>query len=161
MAETIELATAVERFPHLVLDTCVLIDALDPTPRADLRRIPRSQRRTSPITLFEFLHGVGGQPLAAATQAHRRKWLDRQDIRYSGPFHRHFADTLFSVVGRDGCPPALGDALIAADCLAWGWPLVTVNVRHFEGVQGLRIVDGAQLRVEPNPLDSGVPGPQN
>lgn len=40
-----------------------------------------------------------------------------------------------------GAPMGLADAQIAGICLSGGWPLATRNVRDFDGVSGLEVVD--------------------
>jgi tRNA(fMet)-specific endonuclease VapC len=41
---------------------------------------------------------------------------------------------------RKGHPVAIGDAFIAACALSLGIPLMTNNRRHFQGIEGLRVV---------------------
>ena len=45
---------------------------------------------------------------------------------------------------RKGRTIAIGDAFIAACALSLGIPLMTNNGRHFEGIEGLRVVSAAK-----------------
>ena len=137
MAERLELAAAVRRFSQVLLDSCVLISEF--TRRtARLRDINRPQRATSIVVLWEFLHGTEGALLSRSVRGERREWMDQEGIltlRLSNNCSRSFQ----SLLNVDGVPD-IADALLAAESLARGIPLVTSNERHFKVVTGLRYV---------------------
>jgi len=98
----------------------------------------RPQRATSIVVLWEFLHGTEGALLSRRVRRERRDWLDQEGIRplrLSERCSRSFQ----SLLDVDGVPD-IADALLAAESLARGIPVVTSNERHFKVVTGLRYV---------------------
>ncbi len=138
MAEGLALDDALRLFDRLILDACVLIDEFK-TPTGRLQRINRDQRATSILTLWEFLHGTGGAVLSRDTRAARRDWLRDQGIKVLH-LHRGCSASFQSLLETDEGPPSVVDSLLAAECLARHFPVVTANVRHFIAVRGLRYV---------------------
>lgn len=138
MAEGLALEEALQRFPRLLLDTCVLIDEFT-RPTGRLGNINRPQRATSIVALWEFLHGKRGAALPRAVRTERRAWIDEQGIvplGLSGNCSRSFQSLLVA----DVAPPSVADSLLAAESLARAMPVVTSNVGDFAGVPGLRYV---------------------
>jgi predicted nucleic acid-binding protein len=139
-AQQLRLSHAVERFEVVLLDTCILITeynrtAAEPT----LPLIPRPQRRTSVIALWEFLHGPAGALIAAENRARRERWLDQQDIRPL-KLTPTVSDTFRSLLRLPHGPPGAVDCLLAAEAVARRHPLVTYNVKDFEHISGLLLV---------------------
>lgn len=120
-----------------MLDTCVLIDALHGA--VALAPIPRGARRTSVAALWEFTHGPKGMSLGRPAKQERREWLKNSSIDVVS-FARDFDRSLLPLVWSEECPPSAIDCVLAADCLARNWPIVTSNVGDFDSVPGLRIV---------------------
>ena len=137
MAERLDLGHALRRFDKLLLDSCVLIDAFK-RPTGRLREINRPQRVTSVGSVWEFLHIEQGRLLPGDERNNRRAWLREQSIR-TLPLSPRGTKSFESLLKTEG-PPSVADALLAAECLALGVPVVTSNVRHFEPVRGLRYV---------------------
>lgn len=138
MAEGLTLEVALQRYPQLLLDTCVLIDEFNRT-TTRLGEIRRPQRATSIIAVWEFLHGARGALLPRDTRTARRDWLREQGIIplvLSAACSRSFQGLL----GTEEAPSSVADAILAAESLARGIPVVTRNVKDFENVRGLRYV---------------------
>jgi predicted nucleic acid-binding protein len=53
------------------------------------------------------------------------------------------ASDIYALRKHLGRPMDDGDLLIAAQCIARGYTLVTHNTKHFEGITGLSLVDWA------------------
>ncbi|MCL1820604.1 MAG: PIN domain-containing protein [Oscillospiraceae bacterium] len=51
---------------------------------------------------------------------------------------------IYAVLKKSGCLIEDSDILIAASCLAHGYTLITDNTRHFERIDGLRIVNWSE-----------------
>ncbi len=151
MAELIELPDASARYTFLLIDTCVLLDELQRRSTV-LAGLPRGQRRTSVVCLWELLRGGEGAVLGHEVRRDRRRWLDDSGI-VAEHLHGNCSKSFTHLVERAVAPPGLGDALLAADALARRWPLVTANVRHFVRIPGLRIVP-----VGTGPGDGGEAG---
>jgi predicted nucleic acid-binding protein len=137
MAERLELAAAVRGFAQVLLDSSVLISEFNRS-TARLRDINRPQRATSIVVLWEFLHGAKGALLSRRVRGERREWLDQEGIltlRLSERCSKSF-QSLLHVEGV----PDIADALLAAESLARGIPVVTSNEKHFKVVTGLRYV---------------------
>jgi predicted nucleic acid-binding protein len=139
-AQQLSLPHAVERFDVVLLDTCILIaeynrTAAEPT----LPLIPRPQRRTSVVALWEFLHGPAGALIGAENRTRRERWLDQQDIR---PLKLSAAvsETFRSLLRLPHGPPGAVDCLLAAEAIARRRPLVTYNVKDFQEISGLLLV---------------------
>src|SRR2546426_1128327 len=127
MAVILDLAAAIRRYT-LLLDTNLLIHEFKREVSV-LGKIPRSQRATSPVAVWEFVHLDDGQLIAHAERIERRVWMDRQDIRsvwVSAGSERAFQALLW----HTSCPAGVADCLLAAESLSRTWPLVTRNVRH-------------------------------
>jgi len=136
MADQLALEAAIERYPRLLLDTTLLIHEY--TRQVDLlREIPRPQRATSLVAVWEFLHRKGGQVIGFAERDARRTWMNDHQIQpvwlWPGAEHsfrnfvRHY-------------PYGVVDCLLAAESTSRGWPLVTNNARHFADVPGMLLV---------------------
>lgn len=143
-AQILPIDVALTGHQALVLDTCVLIDGfrghdVGPLPRIPLGTIPRRQRVTSVVALWEFLHGAAGAVLSAAEQLDRQQWLRDQGIGVSD-FDKRSSKSLRSLVRVHAGPPSAVDCMLAAFSVAHGLPFFTANVRHFAQVPGLRLV---------------------
>jgi predicted nucleic acid-binding protein len=135
-AERLELATALEHFDRLLLDTCVLIDEFK-KPSGRLATINRPQRITSVVSLWEFLH-IRAARLPETERRDRRSWLADQAIATLSLTED--AGRSFEELMEEEGPTSLADALLAAQCLSEGVPLVTSNLKDFKEVVGLRYV---------------------
>ena len=51
---------------------------------------------------------------------------------------------VYAALRKQGRPIEDADILIAAFCIGNGYTLVTNNIRHFEGINGLRLADWAE-----------------
>jgi predicted nucleic acid-binding protein len=141
-ARHLALAVARVRYPSVVLDTCVLIDAYL-CPQRGLAP-PIALPVDVPLevfaySLYEFLHGRKGALLAKEERDARRAWLDEHRIGRVTP-GKDAARTFESLLHTASCPPGVVDALIAAGCVAEKRPLLTRNLGDFEGVPGLVLV---------------------
>jgi predicted nucleic acid-binding protein len=104
--------------------------------------IPRPQRRISILTLYEFYHVADGVMISMIERRERERWLADNGIIALGP-HKHLEKSFRSIVGKDFTPPGPVDCFLAADCLARRCAFVTNNIRHFEQVDGLRLVQAS------------------
>lgn len=137
MAEALTFEDARRRFRRLLLDTSVLIDEFK-HPTGRLRDINRAQRATSTVALWEFLHEKKGALLSVGERGDRRAWLKEEGV-VQLPISTRGSRSFESLLNAEG-PPEVADALLAAECLALGVPIVTRNVKDFEAVRGLRYV---------------------
>ncbi|MFH0902620.1 MAG: PIN domain-containing protein [Pseudomonadota bacterium] len=138
MAERLDLAEALNRHQFVLLDTCVLINEVHGCSSV-LGTINRPQRRASVLCLWEFTHGEAGAHLKRLEAVRRREWLADQGIivvNLAGNCCQSFR----SLECDEAAPPSAVDCLLAAEALARGWPLVTCNDKHFNGVPGLRLI---------------------
>lgn len=139
-ARELTLAQALAVSDVVLLDTCILIaEHNGAAPDATLPLIPRPQRRTSSVALWEFLHGQGGGLIAVELRTRRRRWLEQQGI---GIFElsSRVSRTFRSLLDVQDGPPGAVDCLLAAEAVAHRCPLVTYNVRDFQHVSGLLLV---------------------
>ncbi|MBI3827256.1 MAG: type II toxin-antitoxin system VapC family toxin [Candidatus Rokubacteria bacterium] len=104
-----------------------------------LVRIPRPQRATSPVAVWEFVHLNDGRLIAHAERLARKAWMDRQQIE-SVWFAPGSAQSFQTLLWHASCPPGVADCLLAAESLCRKWPLVTRNTKHFDDVQGMLVV---------------------
>src|SRR5512139_209552 len=136
---------------EMVLDTNVLSELMRPQP--DVRVVSWFDRRAetaffiTSITRAEILLGIdllpSGRRKEALAEA-ARQMFDQDFAGRSLPFDDHAADIYARVVAertRAGQPISTEDAQIAAIALKHGLPLVTRNVRDFDNIAGLRIID--------------------
>lgn len=79
MANVLDLEAAVAEHA-LLFDTTLLIHAYTQQTNV-LGRIPRPQRFTSPLAVWEFVHLQDGQLINHGERLARRDWMDRQEIR--------------------------------------------------------------------------------
>jgi predicted nucleic acid-binding protein len=138
MAERLAREDALQEFDLLLLDTCVLIDEFK-RPTGRLAEVNLTQRSTSIVAMWEFLHVTAGKLLPAKERADRRGWLNDQGIltlRLSERCGERFEGLLETEGER-----SLADSLLAAECLAREIPFATRNVKHFVTVPGLRLVE--------------------
>lgn len=137
MAVGLSLDEARVRFHQLLFDTCVLIDEFK-RPTGRLGYINRQQRVTSAVAVWEFVHGAKGALLSARERDDRRAWLRDQQIETLSlsPGGSAWFDVLLEIEG----PPNIPDALLASECLGFGIPIVTRNVKDFSGIEGLHYV---------------------
>jgi predicted nucleic acid-binding protein len=143
-ARHLELNKALQQHDQVLLDTCVLIGEYgyqrDHRGQPMLFKEIRATHRATPlVALWEFLHKDKGQMLPLEERQRRRKWLKKHDVRTMS-FHRKSSDAFRSILELEQGPEGAVDSLIAAEGLAYGWPVVTYNVKHFQKVKGLLLV---------------------
>ncbi|MBI1284695.1 MAG: PIN domain-containing protein [Thiobacillus sp.] len=140
---------------EMVLDTNVLSELMRPQPAAQVMAWFDGRAETTffitAITRAEILLGIGLLPAG-----HRRDTLAEAASRmfeqdFGGrclPFDEHPAGMYARVVAertRGGLPISTEDAEIAAISLLHGLPLVTRNVKDFDNITGLRVVNPWEL----------------
>src|SRR2546425_8359346 len=114
MATRLLLPEAIDRNLPLLLDTNVLIREFNARTLDLIRFIPVRNRKTSIVSLFEFLRGTAGAILAHELRRDRRAWLDEFSIERAR-ISTNASLTFESLVESDGAPPTVEDCLIAAD----------------------------------------------
>jgi tRNA(fMet)-specific endonuclease VapC len=124
----------------ILADTDVLIDylaGLEPVTGCVASYAAADRLQTSAITCFELLSG-----------AREGKCGERVRQMFSAipvlPVDRAAADraaTLRQELEAGGLSIGMADSLIAGIALAYGIPLLTRNRKHFERVQGLRLIN--------------------
>lgn len=98
------------------------------------------------ITVEEIERGLGCLPDGKRRRALTKRWralvddFDEAIVFYDVPAAREAAEALVAAE-RAGRPLSLADAQIAGICLAGGYQLATRNVRDFETVAGLAVVN--------------------
>jgi predicted nucleic acid-binding protein len=137
MATILDLQVAIQTYT-LLLDTNLLIHEFKRQVNV-LGKIPRPQRATSLVTVWEFVHLEDGQLIAHAERQERRTWMDRQGIRsvWVSPGSQQAFQAL---LWHTNCPAGVADCLLAAESISRQWPLVTRNVRHFDDVPGMLVI---------------------
>lgn len=138
MATVLDLEVAIRKHTHLLLDTTLLIHEFTRQVSV-LAKIPRPQRATSPVAVWEFVHLGDGRLIAHAERRERRTWMDRQEIR-SMWVSPNSEQAFHSLLWRASCPVGVADCLLAAESISRNWPLVTRNVKHFDDVPGMLVV---------------------
>jgi len=123
----------------IVADTDVLIDYLAGTqPVADqVRAYAESDRlQTSAITCFELLSGAldnkRGNRVRRLVAAIPVLPLDREAAAVAAVVRQRLA--------RSGASIGMADSLIAGVAMAHNLPLLTRNRKHFENIEGLRLL---------------------
>ncbi len=98
------------------------------------------------ITVEEIERGLGRLPDGKRRRALTQRWrtlvddFDEAIVVYDVPAAREAADALVAAE-RTGRPLSLADAQIDGICLAGGYQLATRNVRDFETVAGLTLIN--------------------
>lgn len=137
MAVILDLEAAIRKYT-LLLDTSLLIHEFKRQVSV-LGKIPRPQRATSPVAVWEFVHLDDGRLIPHAERMERKAWMDRQQIRsvwLSPGSGRAFQGLLW----HTSCPAGVADCLLAAESISRKWPLVTRNIKHFDDVRGMFVV---------------------
>ena len=123
----------------ILADTDVLIDYLnDIQPMADIvrKQIVTDNLQTTAVSCFELLSGVGqgrrGHAARALVEGVACLPLNRQSASRA-------AEVSVSLTARGMSIPT-ADSLIAGIALAHDLPLLTRNRKHFEAIEGLRLV---------------------
>jgi tRNA(fMet)-specific endonuclease VapC len=123
----------------IIADTDVLIDYLAGTqPIADqvMAFAASDSLRTSAMTCFELLSGARdtnrGERVRRLVAAIPVLPLDREAATRAAKVRQQLA--------RSGASIGMADSLIAGVALVNGMPLLTRNRRHFENVEGLRLL---------------------
>lgn len=137
MARILDLEASIRTYA-LLLDTNLLINEFK-GPGDVLRKIPRPQRFTSPIAVWEFVHLEDGQLIAHGERVERRNWMDRQEIR-SVWLSQNSEEAFQTLLWHTNCPAGVADCLLAAESISRRWPLVTRNVKHFDDIPGMLVV---------------------
>lgn len=137
MAVILDLTAAIRR-SALLLDTNLLIHEFKRQVSV-LGEIPRPQRATSPVAVWEFVHLEGGRMIAHAERMECKAWMDQQGIRsvWVSPGSEQ---AFQSLLWHTNCPAGVADCLLAAESISRKWPLVTRNTKHFDDVPGMFLV---------------------
>ena len=133
----------------LSLDTNVMIDIINgrrPQVRAhyDAARGAGDQLVASALAAHELLYGAFVSARPDVQTAAAEELLDELDI-----VDWTFADALGAarvraVQRRSGSPIGFADVLIAGQAVARGWKVVSHNLKHFDRVEGLAVLDWTQ-----------------
>ena len=98
----------------------------------------------SAIVLAEMEHGVCGSAFPAKATLALKQFLAIVDVlSFDGEAAAEYGK-VFTDLRRKGTPIGPMDTLIAAHALASGKTLVTNNIREFERVEGLALVNWAE-----------------
>jgi len=106
--------------------------------------VPLDDQAVSIVTVAELLHGV-----QRSSRSDRAREAFDAFIRHLAvldwgyPAAEHYAQ-IRADLRRRGCPIGSNDLMIAAHARSAGATLVTNNVREFERVEGLRVVNWAR-----------------
>lgn len=136
---------------EMVLDTNVLSELMRPQPEARVMAWFDGRADTvffiTAITRAEILLGIDLLPAGRRREALAEAASRMFDQDFGGrclAFDEHAAGMYARVVGdrtRAGQPISTEDAEIAAITLLHGLPLVTRNVKDFDKITGLRVVN--------------------
>lgn len=126
----------------LVVDTCILLEEFERDTRtlggrSLLAAIHPKKRFTAVTCLFEFLQP--SDPLSEPRFRARESWLEDSRVRVSPWVDAH--EPLERLARQRAGAPRLADAHVAAACIGLGRPLLTRNVRDFERIVDLRLVE--------------------
>jgi toxin FitB len=125
----------------IVLDTDVVSRLMrDTLPATVARRIQGLTPCVTFVTAGELFRGAAHAGWGARRVAALERWLERVIVI---PADRAVARRWGEITGlalRAGEPLPANDAWIAACCLIHGTPLATLNVRHFAGIDNLRLL---------------------
>ena len=128
-----------------LLDTNVCIDVL--RGREDVigrfRECVPGDIAVSSITCFELVQGAGRAPEEFREQEGRKvsRFLARlRQIPFDQECGRIAGEMNARLLNR-GTPVSVTDVFIAATAVTLGVPLVTSNLRDFEKIEGVKIVD--------------------
>jgi tRNA(fMet)-specific endonuclease VapC len=139
-----------------VVDTTVFIDLERSTPREDHTRSaeligqrlteclgPDEEAAIAAITASELLHGV--HRASATHRAKREAFVESIlaavpilgfDLLAARAHARLWAD-----LAKTGSDVGPHDRIVAAIAISLGWRVATANVRHFERIRGLDVVE--------------------
>jgi hypothetical protein len=92
------------------------------------------------VTVGELLRGAVQARWGARRVTELSRWLDRLVVLPADRTVAHRWGELTGRALRAGRPLPANDAWIAACCLVHDTSLATLNVRHFQGVAGLRLL---------------------
>jgi predicted nucleic acid-binding protein len=124
--------------PVVLLDTSVLIEYFRKKDKAKtvLFEYMRSgiALKVSAVTEYELYAGV-----AEKHKAFWRELLAHVEVVPFASHHAHKAVELDLALKRDRKQLAIADLFIAATALGESLPIVTLNKRHFERVEGLNV----------------------
>lgn len=125
----------------LMLDTSIAIHVRDSDP-ATLDRLAGVDVPII-LSIISLVELEGGVVKAPQTAAHRRRALDRMLLAYPVlPFQDEDAGAYRTIVEQIGFSrPLLLDRMIAAQAIAAGATLATLNPRDFREIPGLTIDD--------------------
>ena len=128
-----------------LLDTDILSNLLKRRPStnliAKLAVVPQEQQFTTSITMGELLYGAHRIRTQSVQLLARIRELLLRNLPVL-PFDRAAADhygRLKAELERRGTPVDEADLRIGAIALAWGYTVVTGNVRHFQRIPGLAV----------------------
>lgn len=125
----------------VVVDTDLVIDFLRDRPPGAIwlqEWLERDAARFAAITAFELRLGTDFN--------RRRDQIEKLFAARTLPLDHPaglVAGEVFVRLRAVGRGIGINDSLVAGTCLRFGLPLATRNVRHFERIEGLRLVDGS------------------
>ena len=125
--------------PNFVVDSCLLIEYFRSKDKSTtwLVRLIREQRRMSlsTVVLFEVLSG--------ADDSQRKFWKEFLQGAIRLPFDERTAEiaaNLFRKLRQKRIRLESSDLFIAATALAHNLPLATLNYKHFESIDDLKLL---------------------
>ncbi len=123
-------------------DICIyLLKHANPALAARVQAHPADALGISAITLAELWHGVGGGTQPARSAERLRTFISLIRPAAFDETAAQVTGHVFADLQRSGKPIGPKDTFIAGHALALGATLVTHNVREFQRVKGLRLVD--------------------
>lgn len=130
----------------LIVETSFLIDLEREAARDDEGAAHRFLRGLPPSTKLFVTFTVAGELAAGRSMAQRTRWsafVDRFRVLPSTVEVCWQYGNLYRFLQRNGLLLDTNDLWIAATALAYGMPLVTRNIKHFQRVPDLEIVEYA------------------
>lgn len=133
-----------------MLDTNIVIYVIKRRP-SSLRAVFNQhvgQMCISTITFAELMHGVEKSSLPERNLRNVEDFISRLDVLpYDSDAAVHYGD-IRADLERKGTSIGVNDLHVAGHARSHGLVLVTNNIREFERVEGLRIIDWTQKETE-------------
>ena len=130
----------------VVLDTNVLSELVKPRPNTSVSRMileaPFGSLFASEITRYELRRGALSHPRPDHLWARIQALI--LPIAIWIPVNAEVSErsaVIVTALDRKGRPIGALDPFIAATALVLGCPVVTHNIRHFEAIDGLQVID--------------------
>lgn len=126
-----------------LLDTNIVIYVIKRRPMSALEIFNRNAgfMAISSITLAELLHGAEKSNAPAKSLAAVEDFCSRLEVLAYGPKAAMHYGNIRATLERKGCTIGVNDLHIAAHARSEGLALVSNNVREFERVEALRLVN--------------------